>query len=410
MKKLVLIIMTASGIGLSAHSQTLDDYVKTAAENNPGLQSRYREYEAALQKVPQAAALPDPAISFGYFISPVETRVGPQQAKFSLTQMFPWFGTLKAQGNAAALQAEARLQAFMDARNQLVYQVAEAYYPLYELQEWTRIEQENILILESYKSLANTRYQNGKGAMVDVLRADMMLKEATTNLSVLRQKEKPLITRFNQVLNRPEGEAVVVPDTLMITEYREGYRKDSLLSANPLIDELELKVRASEAGELAVRRQGLPRIGLGLDYVLVGNRTDMDLPDNGKNVLMPMVSVSIPIFRSKYKAAQKEAQLMQDSYSLQKKELGNRLVTAYDKAWFEIQQQHELARLYEQQTEESQQSLDLLFAAYSNSGKDFEEVLRMQQQVLKYQKLKASALTQYQIARAEMDYLTAKTY
>ena len=161
---------------------------------------------------------------------------------------------------------------------------------------------------------------------------------------------------------------------------------------------------------MAVRRQGLPRIGLGLDYVLVGNRTDMDLPDNGKNVLMPMVSVSIPIFRSKYKAAQKEAQLMQDSYSLQKKELGNRLVTAYDKAWFEIQQQHELARLYEQQTEESQQSLDLLFAAYSNSGKDFEEVLRMQQQVLKYQKLKASALTQYQIARAEMDYLTAKTY
>ena len=46
-------------------------------------------------------------------------------------------------------------------------------------------------------------------------------------------------------------------------------------------------------------------------------------------------------------------------------------------------------------------------AAYSNSGKEFEEVLRMQQQVLMYQKLLVSALAIYYVNRAELDYLIA---
>ena len=118
--KFVINIIILIILGVTAgQAQTLDDYFRNAAENNPGLQAKYKEFEAALQKVPQVSTLPDPTFSFGYFISPVETRVGPQQAKFSLTQMFPWFGTLKAQGNAAALMAEAKYQSFLDARKQL---------------------------------------------------------------------------------------------------------------------------------------------------------------------------------------------------------------------------------------------------------------------------------------------------
>ncbi|MDZ7774712.1 MAG: hypothetical protein U5L09_03395 [Bacteroidales bacterium] len=74
-----------------------------------------------MQEIPQASSLSDPAFSLGVFLSPVETRVGAQRTKFSLTQMFPWFGTLKARGDAAALRAEARFQEFLEARNRLYY-------------------------------------------------------------------------------------------------------------------------------------------------------------------------------------------------------------------------------------------------------------------------------------------------
>lgn len=77
-----IILLVFLGTSVS-QAQTLNDYFKIAAQNNPGLQSKYKEFEAALQKVDQVSTLPDPNISFGYFISPVETRVGPQRARFS---------------------------------------------------------------------------------------------------------------------------------------------------------------------------------------------------------------------------------------------------------------------------------------------------------------------------------------
>lgn len=404
-----IVILVFLGTSVS-QAQVLDDYFKIAAENNPGLQAKYREFEAAIQKVEQVNTLPDPNFSFGYFISPVETRVGPQKARFSLTQMFPWFGTLRAQGNAAALMAEAKYQAFLDARNRLYYQVAAAYYPLYELNQWKEIERENIEILESYKTITNKKFENGVGTMVDFLRVDIMLKDATTNLSILNDKEAPLLTRFNKLLNREEDALVTVEDSLVAQALPDNFRKDSLLTNNPVLEELDLKIASSEAREEVAYKQGLPKFGVGLDYAIVGNRPEVELPDNGQDILMPMVSVSIPIFRSKYKAAVKEAQLMQESYSLQKKDFANTLTSNYEMAWFEIQQQQELIELYDQQIQESNQALNLLFTAYSNSGNEFEEVLRMQQQLLKYEKMKATAATQYQIALAKLNYLTAKTY
>ncbi len=408
MKKYIIITVITLGFSILANAQSLDEYFKIAAENNPGLQAKYKSFEAAMERVAQVSSLPDPNLSFGYFISPVETRVGPQRARFSLTQMFPWFGTLKAQEDVATLMAEAKYQEFLDARNKLLYQVAAAYYPLFELKRLVEIENENISILTSYKEIASVKFQNGKGAMVDVLRVDIMLKDAATNLSILEQKKKPLETRFNTLLNRQEDETIIVQDSLYVENLPLTYRRDSLLTSNPLLDELDLKIKASEAQELAATKQGMPKIGVGLDYVIVGQRTDMSVPDNGQDVLMPMVTMSLPIFRGKYKAAQKEAQLMQESYALQKEDAVNRLTSTYEMIWFEIQKQLDQIILYEDQIITSQQSLNLLFTAYGNSGKDFEEVLRMQQQILKYQKMKATALSDYNIAIAELDYITAK--
>ena len=409
MKKYIIITVITLGFSILANAQSLDEYFKIAAENNPGLQAKYKSFEAAMERVAQVSSLPDPNLSFGYFISPVETRVGPQRARFSLTQMFPWFGTLKAQEDVATLMAEAKYQEFLDVRNKLFYQVAAAYYPLFELKRLVEIENENISILTSYKEIASVKFQNGKGAMVDVLRVDIMLKDAATNLSILEQKKKPLEIRFNKLLNRQEDETIIVQDSLYVENLPVTYRRDSLLTSNPLLDELDLKIKASEAQELAATKQGMPKIGVGLDYVIVGQRTDMSVPDNGQDVLMPMVTMSLPIFRGKYKAAQKEAQLMHESYALQKEDAVNRLTSTYEMIWFEIQKQLDQIILFEEQIMTSQQSLNLLFTAYGNSGKDFEEVLRMQQQILRYQKMKATALSDYNIAIAELDYITAKT-
>jgi outer membrane protein TolC len=327
--------------------------------------------------------------------------------------MFPWFGTLKAQGDAATLMAEARYQSFLDAKNKLYYEVSAAYFPLYELREWMKVEEKNIAILESYKTISNSKFKNGNGTLVDVLRVDITLKEAKTNLEILNKKEKPLLASFNKLLNRDEIEPVIIADTIQIEPVLPDYRKDSLVVDHPLLNSLDLKVKAGEASERAAIKQGFPKLGVGVDYIMVGERTDLapgaaaTPPDNGMDAIMPMVTFSLPIFRGKYKAAVKEAKLMQESYLLQKTEIANSLNSNYEMALFDIRQQTDLITLFDEQIRESEQALNLLFTSYGNSGKDFEEVLRMQQQLLKYDKLKITAQSQYRIALAKLEYITA---
>lgn len=388
--------------------QSINDYYTIAAENNPELKAKYKEFEAAMQKIPQVSSLPDPNLSMGYFISPVETRLGPQNMRFSLTQMFPWFGTLKAQKNAATLMAESKYQAFLNAKNQLYSQVATAYYPLYELLKLKDIEQENIKILESYKNIANAKFENGKGSLVDVLRVDIMIKDAQTNLDILTKKEPALTSWLNSILNRKYNEKIVISKDLQIMELPMEYRKDSI-TTNPILQELELKKQASEVAIEVARKQGLPKLGVGLDYVFVGNGMN-NFPDSGKDVIIPMVTVSLPIFRKKYDAAVTEAKLMQENYSFQKEAYENKLNGTYYKLVFELQKERDLLKLYEGQVITLSKSLSLLFAYYSNANKDFEEVLRMQQELLKYQKLQLSSISTFHVKLAELDYLTAKQF
>ena len=59
-----------SGISQESGGQILQGYLLEAAENNPGLNAKFKDYMAAMEKVPQAGGLPDPQFAFGYFIQP----------------------------------------------------------------------------------------------------------------------------------------------------------------------------------------------------------------------------------------------------------------------------------------------------------------------------------------------------
>ena len=405
MRKYIIISVLLMAVSFATQAQTLEEYFRVAAENNPGLQAKYKDFEAAMERVPQVSSLEDPTLSFGYFISPPETRLGPQNAKFSLSQMFPWFGTLKAKEEAAALAAEARFQEFVDAHNQLYYKVAASYFPIFKLNEWKQIERENIEILESYKKMATRNFENNKGPMLDVLRVDIMLKDASTNLNILKQEEKPLLTTFNKLLNRSAEEDVPIDAVKRKDLQPDHLNKDSLMSRHPVLRKLELMRQSNEAAETAARKNGYPKFGLGFDYVAVGERTDMQVEKSGQDVIMPMISISIPIFRKKYNAAIKEAQLKQESLALQKQEFTNNLISKYEEVWFNINKQDRLINLYNDQIKETRQALELLTTAYANSGKEFEEVLRMRQELLKYEKKKAAAISKYKTAVARMAYV-----
>ena len=409
MKFTVLSITLILMLSFSGQGQTLEDYFVMAAENNPGLKGKYKAFEAALQKIPQAKSLSDPNLSFGYFISPVQTKLGPQRMRFSLTQMFPWFGTLRIQGDVATILAEVKYKEFLDARNSLYNQVSAVYYPLLETNELIEIEKENLQILKTYKSIATSTFENGKGSLTDALRVDIMNTSAETNLEVLNQKIKSANARLNSLLGRDYDSPIEITERLTVPDSPYQASIDSI-QHNPLLESLDLKIQAGELKHKLAIKQGLPNLGAGVDYVMVDKLNDMALVDNGKNVLMPTVTMSIPIFRKKYDAAKKEALLLTEAYQAKKQDVSNNLYGSFYRFKVEMDIQLDLISSFDKQIQTSKQTLELLYSSYANSGEDFEEVLRLQQQLLEYRKMKIKASVAYYAADAQLNYLTAKSY
>jgi outer membrane protein TolC len=390
------------------NSQSIETYLQIAAKNNPDIASAYTKFEAALQKLPQVNALPDPNLSMSVFGKMVETRVGRQEAKFTLSQMFPWFGTLQAKENVANAMAEANFQNYLDVRNEVFFNVKKVYAELFEIHRMLNLEEENLKILDTYKELALSKFKSGKGLMVDVIRIDIKRNESLTNIKLLNDKLTPFQTAFNKLLNRTIDENIVLNDQLPITNLNTEVTTDSLLLNNPKLLGLDKQIAAFENQVIVAKKEGLPKFGLGIDYSIISKRDVPDLALNGQDVLMPMISVSLPIFRKKYNAAQQEAQLMVNATTEKKEAVMNNLQTMLASAKFDASKSNDLLNLYSEQIKRTKQAIVLLVTSYSSSGADFVEILRMNQELLVFEKATATEIKNQYTAIAKLDYLLSK--
>lgn len=393
---------------VSLSGQTLDEYLLIASKNNPEVKSAYLKFEAALQKSPQVSALPDPTFSVSAFGKMIETRVGPQEARFTLTQMFPWFGTLAAKENAANLMAEAAFQMYLDTKNEVFFNVKKVYAEMFELQRIIMLEQENLEILNSYKKLALSKFENGKGAMVDVVRIDIKRNESLTNIQILQKRKEPLETAFNSMLNRESLFEIQFPTELPKANLNLNIKTDSLFNNNPKVVQLDRQKEAFEAQKIVAIKEGYPKIGVGLDYSIISKRDVPDLAMNGQDAIMPMLSVTLPVFRKKYKGAQKEAEYMIAATEEKKVAVTNNLMANYSSAQYDVSKSIDLLNLFDIQLKSTNQAIALLIAAYSNSGSDFVEILRLNQDELMYEKAIAAEIKNQFTAQAKLDYLLSK--
>lgn len=401
-------LLFLGGIQQPLHGQDLDTYLQMAAENNPRVKASYAEFEAAMQRAPQVASLPDPTLTMSAFGKMIETRLGAQEARFNLMQMFPWFGTLKAKEDAANLMAEATFQNYLDLRNQVFFDVKQVYAELYALDKTIELKKLNLSILESYRELALSRFRSGGSPMVNVVKVDIQTNAAITEIELLEEKRKPLVTRFNLMLRRDKEEAIIIQDTIFAENALAFIEADENFDQHPLITALEKQKEAYEMQDIIAQKEGNPMVGLGVDYSIISKRTDANPAMNGQDAIMPMVSVTLPIFRKKINAARKEAQLMGESILEQQEAQRNELQNEYEAALYELNSAKKLLDLYDRQIESSGQANKLLISGYSNSITDFDEVLQMNQDILMYQTQRIEALMNGLIAQAKLDYLMVR--
>ena len=91
-------------------SLSLERLIEEALKNNPEIKSAERRWRASQERPIQVSTLPDPVFSYSRFGQSVETRVGPQENVFVLSQSIPFPGKLGLKGKMAKQDALAEEQ------------------------------------------------------------------------------------------------------------------------------------------------------------------------------------------------------------------------------------------------------------------------------------------------------------
>ena len=403
MKKLkyILVFLFVSAF---AKAQQLQSYIKEAEANNPEIQAFELRYNIAEEKVNEANWIPNTEVSAGYFVSEPETRVGAQRARIGVKQMLPWFGTITARENYATAMADAEYVDITIAKRKLALSVAQSYYSLYSIRAKQAVLDENIQLLETYKQLALTSVEVGKASAVDVLRLQIRQNELQQQKEVLEEEFTAEQTAFNNLLNRESMMTVDVVSEMEIPQEDPFYSNDAL-SLNPELLKYDKLYESVAQSELLNQRESLPMIGFGLDYLPVTERNDVNFSDNGKDVLMPMVSISIPIFNNRYKSISKQNELRQQEIETQREQRLNVLESAFAKAQSQRNQARIAYSTQDSNLKQAQDAEEILVKNYETGTIDFNDVLDIQELQLKFQMNQIDSVQMYYVQSAIINYL-----
>ena len=450
----------------NAQPDSLFSYLDAAAKRNPAILQKYAEFQASLEKIPQAGSLPDPELSTGIFISPMELPGGNQLADIRLMQMFPWFGLLKSAKDEMSLMAKAKFELFRDTRLQVEFEVQQTWYELYKVQSEIKISQRNLEILRSVERLSLVRFKgagtvggtsSGNGSVMqgsisppgvqssgmnnmgvnqveerrpesglpssamssspsgsglaDLYRLQMETGELENNILLLGNLKQALLTRFNSYLNRTACSPVSLPDTLKesVLNNPTAELSDSLIQLNPMLSMLKYEKKSIEARMQMVSRMGYPMVGLGINYSLINQNPMSSSSMNGKDMLMPMVTLTLPVYRKKYNAMKAETNHAEEAATQGILATSNSLQTEYAEAVQNFLDSKQKIALYTRQFRLASQALHLLTTSFSSAGTGLNDLLRVEQQTLDYGLKQAQAIADNHIAIARIHRLTSGT-
>jgi len=306
---------------------SLEDYLRYAALNNAGLEAAFNRWKAALERIPQVKSLPDPRFNYTYFIEEVETRVGPQQQKFGVAQTFPWFGKLRLRGDAAAAAAEAAHQEYEKARQALIYRVKDAFHEYWYLAQAIAVTRENLRLVSNMEGIARTRFKTGTAPNSAVIQAQVELGKLDDRLRTLESLRQPLVARLNAALNRPTHLSLPWPEALPDPDvsFTDEQAGQWLAERNPERRRLEHLVAREEAGIRLARKNNYPDITFGIDYIDTDDALSAGVADSGKDPVMAMVSVNVPLWHGKYRAGEREARHRKAAAEKDRDDTGKRL-------------------------------------------------------------------------------------
>jgi len=298
----------------------LAEMIQLALSQNPQIRAAEQEWQASLEGIPQAKALPDPMLSYSYFGQSVETRLGPQRNKISVTQKFPFFGKLSLKGEIARSQAWMFESQYRAVKADVELKVKQAFFSLYWLDKSLSISHEEKEVIRRLARVAQKKYETGQATQQDVLKAQLEISNVMDRILTLAQGRKAVAVELNSLLDRPAETPIGAVEEIEAPELRVELDKlyEWAKETRPELRKVGYLIEKNEKGLKLAQKNYFPDFQVMVDYIDIGGGTTTS-PEDGRNAWMASIGISMPIWRKKLRAGEaEEATKLKASESLYK--------------------------------------------------------------------------------------------
>ena len=364
-------------------AQSVEDLINMAYEYNPGLKSLKLDYESSLQRANQVNDWPDPTVNIAVGVFPIETRLGAQRFKIGASQMIPWKGALDAKSDVAKSIAQVQSNADDIQKINIEYAIRTAYATLQLLESKKKLIAKRLEIIDVLQELSKSAVRSGKGKLSNVLLTERKREMLVADLSLIDKKiEQPTIA-----INRWSGRSL--EEKVIISSGSEILLSKTEVTAfahnkHPKLKVYENQIEASNARITLMKFDSKPKFGVGLDYAFIDRREDVDIEGNGRDVLIPMASISIPIHKGRYDAIRQEENIKQQSINAQKEEFQDMLKAEIEYAYSTIEYTDQVIKKNESLKNITKETLQLMRTEYASEGTRFEELMRLEMELIDY--------------------------
>jgi len=249
----------------------LNSLIQAALENNPDMNQARKRLDAAsaLARKSYSSLLPSVSLSGGRENTKTDsTHVGDYSLSAAASYEIDMFGKNKYSYQQSLLSAQASLEDLRVAAITISSSIAENWLRLLALRSEEALLKEQLKTNEDILKLQRKRYLNGAASVLDILQQEEIIARVKSQLPDVRASKELVENQIAVLIGKSPSKKVEIagekiPEILPIPETGLPSR---LLQERPDLEAAWLRVRSSDWGIVAAKRDRFPSISLSGGY------------------------------------------------------------------------------------------------------------------------------------------------
>jgi outer membrane protein TolC len=359
---LVALAPSCAAADSSTEPLRLEDVLAIARAENPEILAARARTRAAEAVPAQARAWDDPVVSWEAWNTPNNFNVAHANNNiFRVAQRFPFPGKRRLAGESAGDDARAATLGADAVGLDVEAAVKRAYWSLWQAHQRVAVYERQRVLAERFAKTAEQRYATGGVPQSDVLRAQVELTHAITDVQTASLAIDTARAALNALLSRPPGDPLGVPEKPQLPSLPPSADGliETALARRPELAAQDATIAGQQHAVSLARKAYLPDFELS-----VGRFVNF----NARDGFGAMASVTVPIAnKGKYDAAISQANARVAVAEADRRRLADAVRRDVEQAWLRVRTatlRHDLfARTHLPQAEQAIQVTESAYAA-----------------------------------------------